>query len=109
MPLKMPHTQALTRSERRMTGKSLRQKAPRSSHSDWQPAADRPNPLDLLQAQDEGRLQRLLPIKYGRMLASPFAFLRGSAVEAVPERAPESLRGSGEAPRDLPGGVRAAR
>jgi uncharacterized protein (DUF2252 family) len=61
-------------------GKSLRQEASRSSHGDWQPAADRPNPLDLLQAQDEGRLQHLLPIKYGRMLASPFAFLRGSAV-----------------------------
>jgi hypothetical protein len=44
------------------------------------PATDRPNPLDLLQAQDEGLLQRFLPIKYGRMLASPFAFLRGSAV-----------------------------
>ena len=61
-------------------GKEARRLAPRSSHADWQPAADRPNPLDLLQAQDEGRLQRLLPIKYGRMLASPFAFLRGSAV-----------------------------
>ena len=72
--------QELTRMERYNKGKAQRQKAPRSSHGDWQPAADRPNPLDLLQAQDEGRLQRLLPIKYGRMLASPFAFLRGSAV-----------------------------
>ena len=75
-----PDTQELTRAERRKKGKSLRKKAPRGSHGDWQPGADRPNPLDLLQAQDEGRLQRLLPIKYGRMLASPFAFLRGSAV-----------------------------
>ena len=75
-----PNTQELTRAQRRQKGKSLREKAPRTSHGDWQPAADRPNPLDLLQAQDEGRLQRLLPIKYGRMLASPFAFLRGSAV-----------------------------
>jgi uncharacterized protein (DUF2252 family) len=75
-----PNTQELTRAERRQKGKSLRTEAPRSSHGDWQPAADRPNPLDLLQAQDEGRLQRLLPIKYGRMMASPFAFLRGSAV-----------------------------
>jgi uncharacterized protein (DUF2252 family) len=75
-----PDTQELTRQERYQYGKALRQKAPRTSHGDWQPAADRPNPLDLLQAQDEGRLQPLLPIKYGRMLASPFAFLRGSAV-----------------------------
>lgn len=72
--------QELTRLERYKNGKALRQEAPRSSHGDWQPAADRPNPIDLLQAQDEGRLQRLLPIKYGRMLTSPFAFLRGSAV-----------------------------
>jgi uncharacterized protein (DUF2252 family) len=69
-----------SRSQRRKYGKTLRKQVPRSSHGDWQPAADRPNPLDLLQAQDERRLQRLLPIKYGRMLASPFAFLRGSAV-----------------------------
>ena len=72
--------QELTSGERYMTGKARRQEAPRSSHGDWQPAADRSNPLDLLQAQDEGRLQRLLPIKYGRMLVSSFAFLRGSAV-----------------------------
>ena len=60
-------------------GKALRREVPRSSHGDWTPAADRPDPLQLLQAQDEGRLQQLLPIKYGRMVASPFAFLRGSA------------------------------
>ncbi len=72
--------QELTRAERYKNGKARRQEAPRSSHGDWQPAADRPIPLDLLQAQDEGRLQHLLPIKYGRMLVSPFAFLRGSAV-----------------------------
>jgi len=75
-----PDTQELTRQERYQYGNTLRQIAPRSTHGDWQPAADRSIPLDLLQAQDEGRLQRLLPIKYGRMLASPFAFLRGSAV-----------------------------
>ena len=80
MSSNIPQLQEQTRAERYKMGKSLRQKASRSSHGDWQPAADRPNPLDLLQAQDKGRLQLLLPIKYGRMLASPFAFLRGSAV-----------------------------
>jgi len=80
MSLNIPQIQVQTRKERYKMGKSLRQKASRSSHGDWRPAADRSNPLDLLQAQDEGRLQHLLPIKYGRMLASPFAFLRGSAV-----------------------------
>jgi uncharacterized protein (DUF2252 family) len=67
------------RNLRRAMGKRLRKETPRSSHGDWQPAAERPDPLDILQAQDEGRIQELLPIKYGRMAASPFAFLRGSA------------------------------
>jgi uncharacterized protein (DUF2252 family) len=53
---------------------------PRRSQGQWKPAPDRPDPIGLLQAQDEGRLEHLLPIKYGRMLESPFAFLRGSAV-----------------------------
>ncbi len=73
-----PITQS--RSERKSMGRSLRKQAPRSSHGDWAPAPDRPDPIALLQAQDEGRLEHLLPIKYGRMLESPFAFLRGSAV-----------------------------
>jgi uncharacterized protein (DUF2252 family) len=67
-----------TRSERRKMGKALRERVPRASHGEWSPQPDRPDPISLLQAQDEGRLQHLLPIKYGRMLASPFAFLRGS-------------------------------
>ena len=68
------------RLDARKEGKALRKKVPRSSHGGWSPAADRPDPIALLQEQDEGRLKHLLPIKYGRMLASPFAFLRGSAV-----------------------------
>jgi uncharacterized protein (DUF2252 family) len=69
----------LSRSERKAMGRALRKRAPRGSHGDWAPAPDRPDPIGLLQAQDEGRLEYLLPIKYGRMLESPFAFLRGSA------------------------------
>ena len=69
-----------SRSTLKKRGKTLRKEIPLQSHGDWKPAADRPDPIDLLQAQDKGRLQQLLPIKYGRMLESPFAFLRGSAV-----------------------------
>jgi len=69
-----------TKSKLQNKGKALREKAPRSSHGDWRPAEDRPDPIGLLQAQDEGRIKDLLPIKYGRMLESPFAFYRGSAV-----------------------------
>ena len=66
--------------ERREIGKLIRDQVPLSSHGEWQPAPDRQDPVSLLQAQDEGRVQQLLPIKYGRMLESPFAFFRGSAV-----------------------------
>jgi hypothetical protein len=69
-----------TRLERKKMGAALRQQVPRRSHGAWAPPPDRPNPLALLQAQDEGRLQHLVPIKYGRMVESPFAFLRDSAV-----------------------------
>jgi uncharacterized protein (DUF2252 family) len=66
--------------QRLTRGKEKRKISPRSAHGDWTPAPDRPDPISLLQSQDTGRLQHLLPIKYGRMVASPFAFLRGSAV-----------------------------
>jgi len=77
---KMQPHEMVPRAERREKGRALRRQVPRSSHGNWTPAVDRPDPLSLLQAQDKGRIQRLLPIKYGRMLESPFAFLRGSAV-----------------------------
>jgi uncharacterized protein (DUF2252 family) len=77
----------------RARGKALRRQVPRSSHGDWVPAADRGDPIALLQAQDEGRLQNLLPIKYGRMLESPFAFSRGSAAVMAADLAPTSTTG----------------
>ena len=49
-------------------------------HAVWQPPEDRPDPVDLLEAQAETRIPELMPIRYGRMLASPFAFYRGAAV-----------------------------
>jgi hypothetical protein len=67
------------RSQRRAYGKTLRKQVPYSSHGAWVPDPDRPDPISLLQEQDASRLQHLVPIKYGRMVASPFAFLRGSA------------------------------
>ena len=69
-----------TRLEREKMGKALRQAVPLSSHGQWAPAADRPDPVSLLKIQDEGRVEKLIPIKYGRMLVSPFTFYRGSAV-----------------------------
>jgi uncharacterized protein (DUF2252 family) len=72
-------TSVISRKESRQAGKALRGEVPRSSHGFWEPDPERADPISLLQAQDEGRLEHLLPIKYGRMIESPFAFLRGSA------------------------------
>ncbi len=60
-------------------GREARRSSPRSAHADWAPAPDRPDPVALLQAQAATRLQELVPIRYGRMLVSPFTFYRGAA------------------------------
>ena len=65
--------------EREELGRSLRKTAPRSSHGDWSPAPDRPDPVALLTAQDADRLDFLVPIRHRRMGESAFAFYRGTA------------------------------
>jgi uncharacterized protein (DUF2252 family) len=60
-------------------GKTLRERIPRTSHAKWAAPSDRPDPVDILRHSDLGRLPELLPIRYGRMRQSPFAFFRGSA------------------------------
>ncbi|MGA8542342.1 MAG: DUF2252 domain-containing protein [Thermoplasmata archaeon] len=68
-----------TREQRYLAGRALRQQVPRSRHAEFVPPADRPDPIDLLEQSGRNRVPSLLPIRYGRMSASPFAFLRGSA------------------------------
>ena len=65
--------------ERRARGRALRDVAPRTSHAEWAPATDRRDPIELLQASNDGRMQILVPVRFGRMSASPFAFYRGAA------------------------------
>ncbi|MFB6522788.1 DUF2252 domain-containing protein [Streptomyces sp. NPDC056401] len=65
--------------EKARRGRAARKQATRTSHGRWTAAADRPDPLDVLERQAADRLVELLPIRYGRMAASPFAFLRGAA------------------------------
>src|SRR3954447_17799059 len=60
-------------------GKDARRNAPRSTHADWAPASDRPNPVAVLEGQAADRVQELVPLSYGRMLVSPFTFYRGAA------------------------------
>jgi uncharacterized protein (DUF2252 family) len=66
--------------QRQERGRAARRVAPRGSHAVWAPAPDRPDPVDLLEAQASDRLRDLLPIRYARMMASPFAFMRGAAI-----------------------------
>ena len=66
--------------ERHAAGKALRRRVPREAHAEWNPPADRPDPIDLLIASNDGRQAQFLPLRMGRMAASPFGFLRGSAV-----------------------------
>jgi len=68
-----------TVSQRMTAGKELRKQVPRSAHATYTTRADRPDPIEVLQRHDATRVQELLPLRYGRMLASPFAFLRGAA------------------------------
>ena len=73
---------------RRALGREARKAAPRASHGSWAPAPDRPDPVALLRAQDDDRMADLVPIRWGRMSASPFAFYRGSAVLMAADLAP---------------------
>ncbi len=69
----------LTAAERAERGKAARVAAPRDVHGEWEPAADRRDPVELLEEQAASRVRELVPIRYGRMLVSPFTFFRGAA------------------------------
>ena len=72
----VPH---LTVDERIARGKAARAEVPRSRHAEYDAPADRPDPIELLEVQARTRVQDLVPIRYGRMLVSPFTFYRGAA------------------------------
>jgi uncharacterized protein (DUF2252 family) len=68
-----------TAAERIADGKALRNSVPRTSHAGWEPPRDRTDPIEILIESSKGRLQNLIPIRYGRMLQTPFTFYRGAA------------------------------
>ena len=75
--------------ERREHGKELRERAPRETHADWSPGPSRPDPIALIESQNEARIDWLVPVRRARMSASPFAFYRGAAkimVRTLPRR-----------------------
>src|SRR5450631_1347439 len=72
----MPH---LTVAERVARGKAARAEVPRSSHGEFRPSPTRTDPVELLEGQAKARVPDLVPIRYGRMMVSPFTFYRGAA------------------------------
>jgi uncharacterized protein (DUF2252 family) len=75
----MPVPAHLSLQERAARGKEARRRAPRRSHAEWAPRSDRASAVEMLEAQEVGRLPELLPVRHARMLVSPFAFYRGAA------------------------------
>jgi uncharacterized protein (DUF2252 family) len=74
-----PKAQQQTPAERREHGRGLRAAVPRSMQARWEPPTARRDPVLVLEEQESGRVPELLPIRHGRMIASPLAFLRGAA------------------------------
>ncbi len=83
----------LTLEERLARGKAARAAVPRSSHGRWEPAADRADPVALLEEQSRTRVPELLPIRRGRMLVSPFTFFRGAAALMAADLAASPVSG----------------
>jgi Uncharacterized protein conserved in bacteria (DUF2252) len=84
---------SMTPAERAARGRAARKTASRSGQARFEPAPDRPDPIALLEEQAAERIADLLPIRYGRMLASPFAFLRGGALIMATDLGPSPATG----------------
>src|SRR6266849_7597118 len=79
--------------ERRQGGKAIRRRVPRETHGAWKPEATRRDLIELLIQSNRSRIPELVPIRYGRMLASPFSFLRGSSIVMAADLASTPVTG----------------
>ena len=79
--------------ERLAFGKAFRSKVPRADHAHYEKSLNRPDPVDIIEKQNLIRVQKLVPVRYARMLASPFAFLRGSAAIMADDLARTEITG----------------
>ena len=79
IPSPLPQTHNSPVADRLTRGKALREHCSRKTHAEWKPPTNRANPIDLLIENSKGRIEELVPIRYGRMMANPFAFYRGAA------------------------------
>jgi hypothetical protein len=94
LPLSLP-SQSHCRSfeERKAAGKALRDQCARQLHAKWRAPRDRRDPVKILIESSAGRVSQLLPIRYGRMMVSPFAFYRGAAAVMASDLAPTPVSG----------------
>ncbi len=83
----------LTPEERAVRGKAARAEVPLDSHAEFEPAADRPDPIALLEEQGASRVPNLVPVRYGRMMASPFSYYRGAALPMAADLATTPVTG----------------
>jgi uncharacterized protein (DUF2252 family) len=82
-----------TREARYAAGKALREKCPRKSHAGWKAPAGRLDPIDILIESSKGRIEHLVPVRYGRMMQSPLAFYRGAAALMAADLAQTPVNG----------------
>src|ERR1700744_1454599 len=83
----------MTPAERAERGKTARAEGPRESHAEFDPPSDRPGPLGWLEEPAEARVPELVPIRWGRMMASPFSYYRGAALPMASDLAATPVSG----------------
>ena len=83
----------LSPAERAARGKAARAEVPRDSHAVFDPPPDRPDPISLLEEQGKSRVPELVPVRYGRMMVSPFTFFRGAALPMASDLAATPVSG----------------
>lgn len=89
----LPSGHGTEQDEQVRLGLDARDRASRGSHGQWSIPADRPDPISLLEEQAQSRVPDLVPIRYGRMLVSPFSFFRGAAIIMTADLSPTPVSG----------------
>ena len=88
-----PGVGRLTPAESAARGKTARAEVPRASHATFDPPPDRPDPIGLLEEQGKSRVPELVPVRYGRMMVSPFTYYRGAALPMASDLAGTPVSG----------------
>ncbi|HEY6310903.1 MAG TPA: DUF2252 domain-containing protein [Streptosporangiaceae bacterium] len=88
-----PGVGRLTPAESAARGKTARAEVPRDSHAMFDPPPDRPDPIGLLEEQGKSRVPELVPVRYGRMMVSPFTYFRGAALPMASDLAGTPVSG----------------